>query len=195
MTPERRDVAIKLWDEMNSKKTVKKLSAEEGLALLEKLKGAFSEAVDSVPECGICLMEMEESDGIVLAKCGHVFCKLCIQRVSNRKCPYCRANFEDSDIVNMAQATSATNSEPEEKPIVDIKFGMPPKVRALLGAIQAMHAEEKGGKYIIPLPNGCGVHHLNTCFFFSQSHLFTVHVASRYHREDHEGCRSFICAH
>jgi len=79
-----------------------KLSAEQGLALLAKLKGAFTEVADSLPECGICLMEMEAADGIVLSKCGHVFCKLCIQRVSNKKCPYCRGNFAESDIVNMA---------------------------------------------------------------------------------------------
>lgn len=148
MTQERRDVAIKLWDEMNSQKTGKKLSAEEGLALLAKLKGAFAEVADSIlPECGICLMEMEESDGIVLAKCGHVFCKLCIQRVSNKKCPYCRASFEQSDIVNMVQAAQASNSSTEKIPTDDLQFGVPPKMQALLGAIQGMQADEKGGEY------------------------------------------------
>ena len=107
-----------------------KLSAEEGLALLEKLKGAFSEATDSLPECGICLMEMEEADGTVLAKCSHVFCKLCIQQVlskSGRKCPYCRASFDESDIVDMAQATKASSENISEEKPADNIFGTPPR--------------------------------------------------------------------
>ena len=134
---------------MNSQKTGNKLSVEEGLSLLAKVKGAFAEVADNIPECGICLMEMEESDGIVLAKCGHVFCKLCIQRVSNKKCPYCRATFEQSDIINMIQATQASNSKSKEIPVDDLKFGVPPKMQALLSAIQGMQADEKGGEHII----------------------------------------------
>lgn len=149
LTPERRDLAIKVWNEMNSKTLVRKLSAEEGLALLTKLKGAFTEQAD-LPECGICLMEMEESDGTVLKKCGHVFCKLCIQQVlakSNKKCPYCRLGFEESDIVTMNQATSAAKENTGDKPAADeLKFGTPPKIQALLGAIQGMKGDEKGGK-------------------------------------------------
>lgn len=137
---------------MNSKKSNKKLSAEEGLALLEKLKGAFSEAADTLPECGICLMEMEESDGTVLAKCGHVFCKLCIQQVlskSGRKCPYCRASFEEGDIIDMIQAKKAACDQASEvNPAGDIEFGIPPKIQALLQAIEGMHVDEKGGKVI-----------------------------------------------
>ena len=58
LTPERRDIAMKVWEEMKANKSTKKLSPEEGLALLEKLKGAFTEEPGSLPECGICLMEM-----------------------------------------------------------------------------------------------------------------------------------------
>jgi hypothetical protein len=94
-------------------------------------------------------MEMEEADGIVLSKCGHVFCKLCIQRVSNRKCPYCRGNFEQNDIVNMAQAAQASNSTIETVPVDDLQFGVPPKMQALLSAIQGMQAKEKGGEHML----------------------------------------------
>ena len=149
LTQERRDLAIKIWDDMRNSKEGKKLSAEEGLALLEKLKGAFSEAL---PECGICLTEMEESDGTVLAQCGHVFCKLCIQQVlakSNRRCPYCRASFVEGDIVDMIQAKKASCEQAsEENPAGDLKFGIPPKTQALLQAIEEMHVDEKGGKFI-----------------------------------------------
>lgn len=60
VSPERRDIALKLWRDVQARSTVKKLTAEEGLALLGKLKGTFTELTDSLPECGICLMEMEE---------------------------------------------------------------------------------------------------------------------------------------
>ena len=149
LAPKRRDVAIKVWNDMNSKSAVKKLSAAEGLALLEKLKGAFLEESDgSLPECGICLMEMEETDGIVLKSCSHVFCKLCIQQVlakSNKKCPYCRVPFEERDIVTMGQAESAANVNSAEKPEGNLMFGTPPKIQALLGAINGMKGDEKGG--------------------------------------------------
>jgi len=132
---------------MNSKSAVKKLSAEEGLALLEKLKGAFSQELDSLPECGICLMEMEESDGIVLKGCGHVFCRLCIAQVlvkSNKKCPYCRASFEEKDIVDMSQASSAANKKADEKSADILNFDTPPKILALNQSIQGMKPDEKG---------------------------------------------------
>ena len=58
---ERREIALKLWDEVRGRSVTEKLTPEEGLALLEKMKGAFTEVKDSLPECGICLMEMEET--------------------------------------------------------------------------------------------------------------------------------------
>ena len=153
LTPERREVAIKVWNEMNSKTSTKKLSAEEGLALLEKLKGAFAEESDgSLPECGICLMEMEEADGTVLKTCSHVFCKQCIQQVlckSNKKCPYCRVPFQEQDIVTMNQASSAATDKDAEKPNDELTFGTPPKIKALLQAIEGMKGDEKGGEMFI----------------------------------------------
>jgi len=150
LTQERREIAIKVWEEMKAGKTTKKLTAEEGLALLEKLKGAFSEVDQpgSLPECGICLMEMEEQDGTIIKSCGHVFCSLCIHQViakSNKKCPYCRQSFDESDIVDMKQAKTAANEKDEEKPTAqDLTFGVPPKIQALLTSIQGMKGDEKG---------------------------------------------------
>lgn len=94
-------------------------------------------------------MEMEKSDGTVLKTCGHVFCNLCIQQVlarSNKKCPYCRQGFSESDIVDMKQAsTAAATKDEESKPAAeDLTFGVPPKVQALLSAIKQMQVDEKG---------------------------------------------------
>lgn len=146
---ERRDVALKVFQEVQLGSKGKKITAEEGLALLEKLKGAFTQETDgALPECGICLMEMEESDGTVLKGCGHVFCNLCIHQVvekSGKKCPYCRAPFQESDIVDMKQAKSAANEVADEKPNDELQFGTPPKIQALLAAIEDMREDEKGG--------------------------------------------------
>lgn len=73
---------IKAWEDMKSNDSNRKLSSEEGLALLNKLKGAFTQDSEDLPECGICLTEMEASDGTILKGCNHVFCKLCIRQVN-----------------------------------------------------------------------------------------------------------------
>ena len=77
-----------------------------------------------------------------------MFCSLCIQQVlakSNKKCPYCRQGFAESDIVDMKQASTAANGKSEEKPPAeDLKFGIPPKIQALLEAIKGMKGDEKG---------------------------------------------------
>ncbi len=150
VTPERRDVALKLWKEIQGEQSeTKKLTAEEGLALLEKLKGAFAEEGDKLPECGVCLIEMEEQDSTILKGCGHVFCKLCIKQVllkSGQKCPYCRHPFTQGDIIDKSVAAEAACTEKEkseEDPKYD-EFGTPPKVLALLEAIKKMQPDEKG---------------------------------------------------
>jgi len=150
VAPERREVALKMWGDVQAQSLVKKLTAAEGVALLEKLKGEFTQA--SLPECGICLTEMEETDCIILKGCGHCFCKICIQQVfekSNQICPYCRAPFDKADIIDKSvavTAASAAQKELDEKECVsdDGTGDTPPKIIALLEAIQSMKPDEKG---------------------------------------------------
>ena len=147
---ERRDIALQVWDEMQHQIKSKPLSAQEGLELLEKLKGAFSQEDSRLVECGICLTEIEESDGTILKQCQHVFCKICIHQVwtkSNRKCPFCRKDFKESDIIDLSTAQKAADTNvnvASEKDDLFLTFGTPPKVQALLDAIQTMKTDEKG---------------------------------------------------
>eukprot|EP00980_Cylindrotheca_fusiformis_P021353 scaffold8235_cov113-Cylindrotheca_fusiformis.AAC.7 len=147
LTPERREVALRLWKEVSSLKAGKQyMSAEQGLTLLKRLKDQFTQ---ELPECGICLEEFDEDEGIILKSCSHVFCKNCIQQVlsrSSKRCPYCRHAFCQADIVDMSTARSAamkTTTEGEER--FSAGFGMPPKIAALLQSIDStMMPDEKG---------------------------------------------------
>jgi SNF2 family DNA or RNA helicase len=138
---------LKVWKEVNAAKSTKRLTADEGLALLEKLKGTFTQESD-LPECGICLMEMDISDCTILKSCKHVFCKICIRRVlskSNRKCPYCRVDFAESDVVDMSAAENAANITSDTTAAEDVtKFGTPPKILAMPEAIKGLQLDEKG---------------------------------------------------
>lgn len=48
--------------------------------------------------CSICLQNIEKID-IGLLRCGHLFCYKCVNSLS--KCPTCRRNLNDTDIVNI----------------------------------------------------------------------------------------------
>jgi SNF2 family DNA or RNA helicase len=145
LTPERREIALKVWKQVSSGKMQQALSAEEGLALLEKLKGQFNQ---ELPECGICLEEFDQAEGTILKSCSHVFCKNCIQQVllkSTGKCPYCRCEFCHADIVDMSTAESVAAKIVEEEEMATNEFGTPPKITALLQSIEStMKPVEKG---------------------------------------------------
>mmetsp|Transcript_11266 Transcript_11266/g.27119 ORF Transcript_11266/g.27119 Transcript_11266/m.27119 type:complete len:965 (-) Transcript_11266:92-2986(-) len=144
LTKERREAALQIWKQVSSKSKREELSPEEGLKLLEKLKGEFTQAM---PECGICMEEFDQTEGTILKGCGHVFCNNCIQQVlerSNQKCPYCRQDFRSEDIVNMASAQAAANKPVGETSDAALEFGTPPKIRALLQTIEStMKPDEK----------------------------------------------------
>jgi|694.fasta_scaffold85444_7 hypothetical protein len=43
--------------------------------------------IKEIIECPICLQTKNEG---VITNCGHKFCKLCITRINDNRCPYCR---------------------------------------------------------------------------------------------------------
>mmetsp|Transcript_12803 Transcript_12803/g.15672 ORF Transcript_12803/g.15672 Transcript_12803/m.15672 type:complete len:1060 (+) Transcript_12803:80-3259(+) len=150
LVPEyRRKIALTMWKDLQKNDTGKKLSKEEGLKLLEKLKGTFTQAENELPECAVCLMEMEEQDSRILRKCGHVFCNICIEqvlKVSNQKCPMCREPFTKGDMINKSVAVKATLPSSGSDIVSDdsnTDLRTPPKVLALLEAIKTMKSDEK----------------------------------------------------
>ena len=139
---ERREVALRLWKQVTSSSSTGtiKLTVEQGLELLGKLKGQLKK----IEECGICLEKFDRSQVTILKRCSHVFCRTCIKQVlsrSNRKCPYCRVDFCEMDIIDMSIAQSAA----AKTHIDDKDFEDPPKITALLQSIQTtMKFDEKG---------------------------------------------------
>lgn len=156
---ERRQRAIEVWKELQHRSVddqTPKLTAQEGLELLEKLKGAFiteANSNDELPECAVCLTEMEEAQCIILKKCSHVYCAECIGRVctttGNSKCPLCRQPFSKADMIKKSVASAATqvdeSDKGEEVAVDNENMGMSPKISALLATIKTgMNVDEKG---------------------------------------------------
>jgi len=125
-----------------------KLSVQEGKELLEKLKGALA-ADDAPPECAICFDDMDESAAVVLRSCGHVFCQVCIAKVSmgyQSNCPFCRHSFVQEDLVKFSDAAAASTAEEESNEVKLSQLedlGPSPKMDALLQAIGEMKPGEK----------------------------------------------------
>lgn len=149
---ERRQAALNLWEDYGRRlEQGHKLTAEEGAKLLEKLKGAFTQEDESIPECAVCLMEMDQNGCRILRTCAHVFCQDCITKVmamSDVKCPLCRMTFSNSDIIEKEKAVIAASQESEEGKKEDFdkmnSAGHSPKILALIEALNEMKQDEKG---------------------------------------------------
>jgi SNF2 family DNA or RNA helicase len=150
----RREAAIQMWKELSERNYgAKALTAEEGLALLEKLKGTFTQADEEFPECAVCLMEMDEQACVILRTCSHIYCGECIGRVVSMGipvCPLCRQPFKKGDMVKKSVATTAAATQEEgikkdhSTAALNGEFGTSAKILALVEAIKAMQPDEKG---------------------------------------------------
>lgn len=144
----RREIALKLWSDLHERDEDKKLHHQEGLVLLNKLKGTFTQE-NQLPECDVCLLEMEEHDCKILRTCSHVFCDLCISRICQSysgTCLLCRKSFEKSDMIEKRVATTAISEEKVtlSDTVFDDNFSTAPKILALLEIIKGMEPDEKG---------------------------------------------------
>ena len=150
--PERMDTALKLWEDYQGRiERGHKLSAEEGAKLLEKLKGTFTLEDESVPECAVCLMEMNQSDCRILRACAHIFCTDCstkLLEMSDVKCPLCRVPFTNRDMIEKEKVAIAATQDSDEASnnVSGYKSGLgrSPKILALLEALNEMKQDEKG---------------------------------------------------
>ena len=126
----------------------KPLTAVEGMALLEKLKGTFQ---DEATECAVCLTDMEESECVILRACSHIFCQPCLSKVGeiSGKCPFCRVDFVAADMIRKSVACNAVAicnvsvGESTASKLME-NIGVSPKIEALLVAIDEMLDDEKG---------------------------------------------------
>jgi hypothetical protein len=79
----------------NSAKTVvQKINTEN--VDLEFLKSQYLELykqVNKMFECPVCLEEYENKEAIEVLHCGHILCKGCKSKITDKKCPTCRKSM------------------------------------------------------------------------------------------------------
>lgn len=145
---ERLEMAEKILSQVKGKEG--QLTAAEGEALLQKLKGAFEGDTETF-ECAVCFEEVAENAAVILRTCSHVFCEPCLTRVSTQcrgLCPFCRQAYAPKDMIKQSVAAAATQQDGEEKknPVSQTMddLGPSPKLEALLQAIAEMKDDEKG---------------------------------------------------
>ncbi|PON65184.1 Cdk-activating kinase assembly factor [Parasponia andersonii] len=102
------DIQIELDNERNSRKlleeeleelssSVAEMSSETGEAAVQKLQEEIK-FCKSILQCLVCRDRPKE---VVIVKCYHLFCNLCIQKnleIRHRKCPACGTAFGQNDI-------------------------------------------------------------------------------------------------
>jgi SWI/SNF-related matrix-associated actin-dependent regulator of chromatin subfamily A3 len=125
------------------------LPVEEGLKLLEKLKGALEDEEDGPLDCAVCLEPLVESEAVALRGCGHVFCQACIGKVAEvaPNCPYCRKAFVKDDMIAWSVASQAASQKDEVKsaPLSEQmhELGPSPKMEAMMAALKELKSDEK----------------------------------------------------
>jgi SWI/SNF-related matrix-associated actin-dependent regulator of chromatin subfamily A3 len=144
---ERWQQAMRVVEDLEKRSKGKPVSADEGVALLAKLKGVFDEQESSC-ECCICLEDMQEDSAVILRTCLHVYCKTCLSKVASvggGNCPLCRTPFSLKDMVQKSEANSAAAGESDKKrsSSVPSELGVAPKIQAMLEAIKEMKLDEK----------------------------------------------------
>ncbi|KAF3777023.1 E3 ubiquitin-protein ligase BRE1-like 2 [Nymphaea thermarum] len=76
---------------------VEQMASESSEAAIEKLQEKIKE-YKAVLKCSVCYERPKE---VVITKCNHLFCSLCIQRnleIRHRKCPGCGTAFGQNDV-------------------------------------------------------------------------------------------------
>lgn len=150
--------------EKRNKKKDEPLTAKEGIVLLAKLNGVFEDRVErtSTDECIVCYEKISPETVTILRNCYHYYCENCISTVSatTQTCPMCRADFNNIDVVSMADVIEAASKQTSTEEVMDIQtlndvsnevLSTSPKIDALLEEIKRMKLDEKGVIFSIAL--------------------------------------------
>jgi SNF2 family DNA or RNA helicase len=120
--------------------TMNKLSEDEGKTLLTLLNGVIA---GPATECAVCFETLEQEDTVILRTCKHVFCETCLHKIRDSKCPMCRQDYTESDMINQDAAKAAT-TQPKFSIKDAKKADRSPKVSAHISIVARCY---KGVKY------------------------------------------------
>ena len=145
-----------------------RLSASEGKALFQKLKGVLESGED---ECAICMNNnFDEQSLRIIRGCQHRFCETCLSQMfriclhggsrSNLACPLCRQSFTKADVISLDTAAAAARKEDElenRKRQDEVVVGqavsthkeMPAKVTSLLRDFRAQQQADPNCKCVV----------------------------------------------
>ena len=103
--------------------------------------------MESSDDCPVCIETLTLDKSPVITHCAHAFCRECIARViqTQGKCPMCRADLDESKLVEPAQLDE--EEEDEDSGEIDTEDSSS-KVEALLQILQATH-KDANGKVVI----------------------------------------------
>ena len=132
------------------------ISVQEAEALFKILKEKMSTGnAEEAEECAVCLSTPAESALRVLRTCKHTFCNDCLIRHMNtcssnnvaRRCPLCRGEFSEMDVLGFDDVRPAGAAEEEAEAAAGRP--PPPKVKALLDGLKEMKARDHGSKAVV----------------------------------------------
>ena len=132
------------------------ISVQEAEALFKILKErAPNVNAEEAEECAVCLSTPAESALRVLRTCKHTFCNDCLIRHMNtcssnnvaRRCPLCRGEFSEMDVLGFDDVRPAGAAEEEAEAAAGRP--PPPKVKALLDGLKEMKARDRGSKAVV----------------------------------------------
>jgi SWI/SNF-related matrix-associated actin-dependent regulator of chromatin subfamily A3 len=130
---------------LKEKRKAGTLDLGEAEDLLDQLLGVLENA-EAPEECAVCFETIDEESAIVLRQCKHVFCRTCLDQVTNAACPLCRASFLPEHMISKADVETIVE-EKKKKKLPNIKrseVGTSPKLQALFSLIDKMKHDEKG---------------------------------------------------
>lgn len=87
----------------------------------ESFKICINESLQKNCECSVCFDIFKDA---AMTKCGHTFCKVCIDEIVDiqHKCPVCKAELHKQDITKNYQLSMLIDSLQKEREKAKQKF-------------------------------------------------------------------------